>query len=134
MLPLLASVLASVLAGLFGDFATGSSRGRKAEEGAKPSQIGGNWPVDACRQSYSSAVGFRDITAPIGDKDCCVMDSQSLAGILGGIVAAIVLVVAFAYGPMGPFGKGKPTAAAPAAQTAPAAPAPRGPVIKDVPN
>ena len=63
------------------------------------------------------------------------MDSQSFAGILGGIVAAIVLVVAFAYGPMGPFGKGAP-AGAPAAQKAPApaAPGPRGPVIKDVPN
>jgi hypothetical protein len=56
-----------------------------------------------------------------------------MAGVLGGIVAAIVLVVAFAYGPMGPFGKGQP-AAAPAVKTAPAAPAPRGPVIKDVPN
>lgn len=64
------------------------------------------------------------------------MDSQSIAGVLGGIVAALVLVVAFAYGPMGPFGKGG--TAAPAAQkaapAAPAAPAPRGPVIRDVPN
>jgi hypothetical protein len=63
------------------------------------------------------------------------MDSQSIAGILGGIIAAIVLVVAFAYGPMGPFGKATKPAAAPA-QTAPApaAPGPRGPVIRDVPN
>jgi hypothetical protein len=63
------------------------------------------------------------------------MDSQSLAGILGGIVAVIALVIAFAYGPMGPFGKGTKPAAAPTAQTAPApAPGPRGPVIRDVPN
>jgi len=62
------------------------------------------------------------------------MDSQSIAGILGGIIAAAVLVVAFAYGPLGPFGKATKPAAAPAAQTAPAAPAPRGPVIRDVPN
>ena len=64
------------------------------------------------------------------------MDSQSIAGVLGGIIAALVLVIAFAYGPMGPFGKGG--TAAPAAQkaapAAPAAPAPRGPVIRDVPN
>jgi hypothetical protein len=64
------------------------------------------------------------------------MDSQSIAGVLGGIIAALVLVIAFAYGPMGPFGKGGSPAAAPAAQKAPAAPAPgpRGPVIRDVPN
>jgi hypothetical protein len=77
------------------------------------------------------------------------MDSQSFAGILGGVVAAIVLVAAFAYGPMGPMGKTKPAAfaygpmgpmgktkpaAAPAAQTTPAAPGPRGPVIREVPN
>ena len=64
------------------------------------------------------------------------MDSQSIAGVLGGIIAALVLVIAFAYGPMGPFGKGGTPAAAPAAQKAPApaAPAPRGPVIRDVPN
>jgi uncharacterized membrane protein (DUF4010 family) len=61
------------------------------------------------------------------------MDSQSFAGILGGVVAAIVLVAAFAYGPMGSMGKTKP-AAAPAAQTTPAAPGPRGPVIREVPN
>ena len=64
------------------------------------------------------------------------MDSQSIAGVLGGIIAALVLVVAFAYGPMGPFGKGGAPAAAPTAQKAPApaAPGPRGPVIRDVPN
>jgi hypothetical protein len=64
------------------------------------------------------------------------MDSQSIAGVLGGIIAALVLVIAFAYGPMGPFGKGGAPSAAPAAQKAPApaAPGPRGPVIRDVPN
>ena len=63
------------------------------------------------------------------------MDSQSIAGILGGVIAAVVLVIAFAYGPIGPFSKGTAPAAAPAAQKAPApAPGPRGPVIKEVPN
>jgi hypothetical protein len=63
------------------------------------------------------------------------MDSRSIAGILGGIIAAVVLVIAFAYGPMGPFGKA-PAPAAPTVQKAPApaAPGPRGPVIKEVPN
>jgi hypothetical protein len=61
------------------------------------------------------------------------MDSRSVAGILGAIVASIVLVVAIAYGPIGQFGKPapKPAAVQPAA---PAAPAPRGPVIREVPN
>ena len=63
------------------------------------------------------------------------MNSQSVAGILGAIIASIVLVVAIAYGPIGQFGKPAPKpAAAQPAQTAPAAPAPRGPVIREVPN
>ena len=63
------------------------------------------------------------------------MSSESFAGILGAIVASIVLVVAIAYGPIGQFGKPAPKpAAAQPAQTAPAAPAPRGPVIREVPN
>ena len=33
------------------------------------------------------------------------MNSQSVAGLLGAIVASIVMVVAIAYGPIGQFGK-----------------------------
>jgi hypothetical protein len=63
------------------------------------------------------------------------MNSESVGGILGAIVASIVLVVAIAYGPIGQFGKPAPKpAAAQPAQAAPAAPAPRGPVIREVPN
>jgi hypothetical protein len=63
------------------------------------------------------------------------MTSQSLAGILGAIVAAIVLAAAFYYVPVGrkapPPKVEQPVAAEPAT---PAAPAPRGPVIREVPN
>lgn len=63
------------------------------------------------------------------------MNSESVGGILGAIVASIVLVVAIAYGPIGQFGKPAPKpAAVQPAQIAPAAPAPRGPVIREVPN
>jgi hypothetical protein len=64
------------------------------------------------------------------------MDSESVAGILGAIVASIVLVVAIAYGPIGQFGKPapKPAAVQQQAPAAPAAPGPRGPVIREVPN
>lgn len=64
------------------------------------------------------------------------MNSESIAGILGAIVASIVLVVAIAYGPIGQFGKPapKPAAVQQPVQAAPAAPAPRGPVIREVPN
>ena len=65
------------------------------------------------------------------------MKSQSLAGVLGALVAAAVLVAAFVYGPLGQFGKPvKPAVVQQpmAAQPAPAAPAPRGPVVKEVPN
>ena len=33
------------------------------------------------------------------------MNSQSVAGLLGAIVASIVMVVAIAYGPIGQYGK-----------------------------
>ncbi|MBR0792835.1 hypothetical protein JQ631_27495 [Bradyrhizobium manausense] len=66
------------------------------------------------------------------------MASESVGGICGVIVAATVLAVAVAYGPIGQYGKPPkpkvepaPAATAPAA---PAAPAPRGPVIREVPN
>ena len=66
------------------------------------------------------------------------MTSQSFAGLLGTIVAIVVLGAAVYYGPIGQFGKPpKPAPVAqPAAQAAPAAaaPAPRGPVIREVPN
>ena len=62
------------------------------------------------------------------------MSSESVAGILGAIIASVVLVVAIAYGPIGQFGKppAKPASVQPAAQPTPAAP--RGPVIREVPN
>jgi hypothetical protein len=60
------------------------------------------------------------------------MNSESVGGILGAIVASIVLVVAIAYGPIGQFGK--PVTVQQPAKAAPAAPAPRGPVIREVPN
>jgi hypothetical protein len=65
------------------------------------------------------------------------MNSQTVAGLLGAIVASIVMVVAIAYGPIDQFGKpAKPASfQQPAAlQPVPAAPAPRGPVIREVPN
>jgi hypothetical protein len=59
------------------------------------------------------------------------MESEKLGGILGAIVAAVVLAIAFAYGPMGSFGK-------PAKQVqkieAPKAPTVRGPVVREVPQ
>jgi hypothetical protein len=61
------------------------------------------------------------------------MNSESVGGILGAIVASIVLVVAIAYGPIGQFGKPAPKPAA-VQQPAQMAPAPRGPVIREVPN
>ncbi|MFB9264339.1 hypothetical protein ACFFWD_14345 [Bradyrhizobium erythrophlei] len=67
------------------------------------------------------------------------MTSQSVAGFLGALVAAIVLAAAFIYGPS-PSQIAKPTQStavqqpAAVAQPAPPAPAPRGPVIREVPN
>ena len=66
------------------------------------------------------------------------MSSESVGGILGAIVAAVVLAAAVVLGPIGQYGKPpKPAKVDQAPATAPAAfaaPAPRGPVIKEVPN
>lgn len=63
------------------------------------------------------------------------MTSQSIGGVLGAIVAAVVLAAAFYYVPVGPFAKPAPAKVeAPPAEAAPAAPAPRGPVVREVPN
>lgn len=62
------------------------------------------------------------------------MSSESVGGILGAIVAAIVLAVAVMFGPIGQYGKPpKPAKVEPAPAPA-AAPAPRGPIIREVPN
>ncbi|WP_429027757.1 hypothetical protein [Bradyrhizobium sp. I1.14.4] len=67
------------------------------------------------------------------------MNSQSTAGFLGVVVAAIVLAAAFIYGPSpsqlhNPTQPGAARPQAAPAEAAPAAPAPRGPVIREVPN
>jgi len=63
------------------------------------------------------------------------MNSQSVAGILGAIIASIVLVVAIAYGPIGHLGKPQQILKVEQpVQPAPASPAVRGPVIREVPQ
>ncbi len=63
------------------------------------------------------------------------MTSQSIAGFLGAVVAAAVLAVAFAYGPIGQYGRqAKPAKVEQPAQMAPAPPPVRGPVVREVPN
>lgn len=68
------------------------------------------------------------------------MSSQSTAGFLGTLVAVIALAAAFIYGPSPSQIRNptQPVAAqpqpVPAADAAPAVPAPRGPVIREVPN
>ena len=59
------------------------------------------------------------------------MESEKIAAILGTIVALAVLAAAFFYVPPGSTNAAKPAAQP---QQAPAAPAPRGPVIKEVPQ
>jgi hypothetical protein len=65
------------------------------------------------------------------------MTSQSIGGVLGAIVAAVVLAAAFYFVPVGPFAKPAATRGdvpAQPVQTVPVAPAPRGPVVREVPN
>jgi hypothetical protein len=63
------------------------------------------------------------------------MESEKVGGILGAIVAAVVLAIAFAYGPMGPFGKPAKQLQKIEAPKAPPGPPPvKGPVIREVPQ
>jgi len=63
------------------------------------------------------------------------MDSEKIAGILGAIVASAVLVIAFAYGPIGQMGKpAKQINVEQPAQPVPAPPPTRGPVVREVPQ
>ncbi|HSU55912.1 MAG TPA: hypothetical protein VLT36_17785 [Candidatus Dormibacteraeota bacterium] len=62
------------------------------------------------------------------------MNSERLAGILGTIVAIVALAAAIGYGPLGQSGKAqKPAQKVEQPATAPA-PAPRGPVVREVPQ
>jgi hypothetical protein len=62
------------------------------------------------------------------------METEKTAGILGAIVALAVLAAAFYFVPPGSK-SAKPVAQPQQAPAAPAAaPAPRGPVIKDIPQ
>lgn len=64
------------------------------------------------------------------------MDTEAIAKILGGIILAVVLVSAVVYGPIGQDGKPAPVVQkieAPKAAV-PVAPAPRGPVVREVPQ
>jgi hypothetical protein len=62
------------------------------------------------------------------------MDTEKIAGILGAIVAAAVLIAAVVYGPLGQFGKPQKQPQKVEQPTQPAAPAVRGPVIREVPQ
>ena len=61
------------------------------------------------------------------------MNSEKIAGILGAIVAAVVLVIAFVYVPIGQMGK-PPKPAQKTEQPVAPPPAVRGPVIRELPQ
>ena len=77
---------------------------------------------------------FSVISVGKGQPGTIEMDSEKVAGILGAIVAAVVLVIAIAYGPIGQIGK--PQKQIQVEQPAQAVPAPpvRGPVVREVPQ
>ena len=60
------------------------------------------------------------------------MNSETVARVLGAIVGAAALIMAFMYAPPGPTGKPAQTIEPPKAQ--PVAPAVRGPVIREIPQ
>jgi hypothetical protein len=62
------------------------------------------------------------------------MNSESVAGVLGAIVASVVLVTAIALGPIGQFGKSERQIKNEPAKAAATAPAVRGPVVREVPQ
>jgi hypothetical protein len=61
------------------------------------------------------------------------MTSEKAAGILGAIIASAILIVAFAYGPIGQMGKPEKQVQKVEPPTQPAPPV-RGPVVREVPQ
>jgi hypothetical protein len=62
------------------------------------------------------------------------MDSEKVAGILGAIVAAAVLAIAFVYVPIGQIAKPQKQMQKTEQPAQPAPPAVRGPVVREVPQ
>jgi hypothetical protein len=63
------------------------------------------------------------------------MNSEKAAGVLAAIIAAAILVVAFAYGPIGQMGKPqKQVEKTEPPKPPPNAPVVRGPVVREVPQ
>jgi hypothetical protein len=111
---------------------------------AEPNQISRDWPVRYSKrcnlalhllQVYSFDANFHDINSSERPGNI-KMNSEKVGGILGAIVAVLVLAIAFAYGPIGQMGKPQKQMEkieAPA-QPAPATPPARGPVVREVPQ
>jgi hypothetical protein len=62
------------------------------------------------------------------------MNSESVAGVLGAIVASVVLVTAIALGPIGQYGKSERQIRNEPVKAVVNAPAVRGPVVREVPQ
>ena len=62
------------------------------------------------------------------------MNSESVAGVLGAIVASVVLVTAIALGPIGQYGKAERQIKNEPVKAVVSAPAVRGPVVREVPQ
>jgi hypothetical protein len=62
------------------------------------------------------------------------MNSEKLAGILGAIIAAVVLGIAVAYGPIGQIGNPQKPVKKVEQPAQPAPPVARGPVVREVPQ
>ena len=62
------------------------------------------------------------------------MNSESVAGVLGAIVASVVLVTAIALGPIGQYGKAERQIKNEPVKAVVIAPAVRGPVVREVPQ
>jgi hypothetical protein len=88
-----------------------------------------------CLAALPSAADVVVLSAP-GAAGKIHMRSESIGGAFGAIVAAVVLAAAFYYVPVGPFAKRAAKIDVPPqpVQTVPVAPAPRGPVVREVPN
>jgi hypothetical protein len=85
-------------------------------------------------ESQSALLRFSAISVGHGRGDID-MNSEKFAGILGAIVAAAVLVIAIAYGPIGQMGKPqKPVQKVEQPAQPVPAPVARGPVVREVPQ
>src|SRR4051794_37236142 len=117
-----------------GTYEHGEQRDRVRAKGCRDRihQTQGSFEVAGSRSAFANFAAY--VLSATRQESGYEMNSEKFAGILGAIVAIAVLALAIAYGPIGQFGKSQKSVQKTEQPAQPVSPAPRGPVIREVPQ